>query len=208
QMANIATNEREFKDFERDKEEYRIRELNFTPGKHLDPTHAPMALDKDAINRSKKRGSFERGYQLKNLRDPKELEIEHRLESPVPNLNLKATPLRQALEDLGYLSGINIVPDTAALQEHSISLDSPLSLKVENISLKSALNLLLHKVHLTWIIKDQVLQVTTEDRAKGRMVQRVFPVGDLVIPVADSSQPNMPTLVDVMNGYNQAQQTY
>ena len=38
-----------------------------------------------------------------------------------------------------------------------------MTIKLEKISLKSALKLLLKSVHLTYVIKDDVLQITTED---------------------------------------------
>jgi type II secretory pathway component GspD/PulD (secretin) len=208
EMSNIAANKNKFEKDEHEKEDYFFNELQITPGKHL-TIKDPMSLDPDRLKRAQQRNkNHARGYQLGNLRDSKEIEIEHRLETPVPNLNFKDLPLKEVLNDLATLSGINIVEDTAALQERGISLDQPLSLRVENISLKSTLNLLLQKVHLTWMIKEQVLQITTEEKAKGKLVQRVFPVADLVIPVAENNQPDMPTLMDVMNGYNNAQQAY
>src|SRR5262249_59409823 len=53
-------------------------------------------------------------------------------------------------------------------------------------SLKSALNLLLHQVHLTYVIKDEVLQVTTESHARGKLVTKSYNVADLVVPVQDA----------------------
>src|SRR5262249_44835933 len=50
-----------------------------------------------------------------------------------------------------------------------------------------ALNLLLHQVHLTYVVGDEVLKVTTEDQARGRMETRVHSVLDLVMPVADAN---------------------
>ena len=45
------------------------------------------------------------------------------------------------------------------------------------------LNILLKDAHLTWVIKDEVLQVTTEKNARGKLVQKTYPVADLIIPV-------------------------
>ncbi|MFO0927922.1 MAG: hypothetical protein U0736_12920 [Gemmataceae bacterium] len=51
------------------------------------------------------------------------------------------------------------------------------------VSLKSALNLILHQVRLTYVIKDEVLQITTEEHARGKLVAVTYPVADLVILV-------------------------
>src|SRR5207249_3135179 len=96
-------------------------------------------------------------------------------------LNFKDTPLQQVIDDLHDLSGgVNIVPDVAALNEAGIGLDRPLSLKVEGVSMKSALNILLEQVHLTYQIQHQVLKITTEERSRGNIKQITYPVADLV----------------------------
>lgn len=99
--------------------------------------------------------------------------IEKKLSRPV-SVHFEKTPLKSVCRDLQELSGINIVLDKAALDEANIGLDQPLSLSVENISMKCILNLLLKEVHLTYEIKDEVLVITT--KWGGRFVQVVYPV--------------------------------
>jgi type II secretory pathway component GspD/PulD (secretin) len=111
-----------------------------------------------------------------------EREIERKLSTPV-NLNFTDVPLKSVIEDLRAYNGINIYVDEPALNEAGISLDHPVSIKLEQVSLKSALNLLLHGVHLTYVVKDEVLQVTTEDHARGKLETHTFQVADLVIPI-------------------------
>jgi general secretion pathway protein D len=48
------------------------------------------------------------------------------------------------------------------------------------------LHLILRQVHLTYIIKDEVLQITSESAARGRMQRITYQVADLVIPVPSS----------------------
>src|SRR5262249_13845246 len=57
-------------------------------------------------------------------------------------------------------------------------------IKVENLPLKSALDLLLHDVHLAYVIKDEVLQITTQEivEAHGKFLSITYQVGDLVGP--------------------------
>ena len=71
-----------------------------------------------------------------------------KLELPV-NLNFTDTPLKQVIDDLRQWQGINIHPDTLALQQENISLERPVTIKLEQVSLKSALNILLRQAELT-----------------------------------------------------------
>ena len=102
------------------------------------------------------------------------------------SISFENTPLKSVLDDLRDMHGINIVPDMQALDEAGVSLDSPISMKLERIALKSALTLILHQVELTCIIKDDVLQITTQDRARGKPRRVTYQVADLI----DDSVPH------------------
>jgi type II secretory pathway component GspD/PulD (secretin) len=148
----------------------------------------PLAVNKKFHERNKKRHSDAFGLWPKP-RNATERAIENRLRAPI-SLNFKNTKLSQVIEDLHDLSGVNVIADKAALDEAGISLDREVDLKVENISLKSALNVLLSQIHLTYVIKDEMLQITTEDNAKGKQVRVVYPVADLVVPVESHTIPH------------------
>ncbi len=111
-----------------------------------------------------------------------ERRIEQKLRTPI-TLNFKDVPLRQIIEDLRQVAQVNVVADTAAIEESGMSLEQPLSLVVEDMTLKSALNILLKQARLTYIIKDGALQITTEAVARGKLKMVTYPVGDLVTPI-------------------------
>src|SRR5262249_8598674 len=111
-----------------------------------------------------------------------EREIQRKLATPV-TMNFEGAPLKQVIEDLRDVNGINIVVDRPALQSEGIDLESQVTIKLNKVSLKSALNLLLHQVHLTHVIKDEVLQITTEAYARGKLIPVTYQVADLVIPI-------------------------
>ena len=90
------------------------------------------------------------------MKSEKEREIESKLHTPV-TLNFTDAPLKQVIDDLRGWTDINIYVDQPALDQEGVSLERPVSVKLENVSLKSALNLVLKQVHLTYIIKDEVL---------------------------------------------------
>jgi general secretion pathway protein D len=125
-------------------------------------------------------------------------EIESKLNLPV-NLSFNQAPLRQVLDELRVQRGINIHPDYDALLQEGVSLNDPITAQLENISLKSALNLLLKQAKLTWVVRDEVLLITTPANAKGKLVQRHYQVADLVTPIENYNIPS------VMNFDNQLQ---
>jgi type II secretory pathway component GspD/PulD (secretin) len=140
-------------------------------GISIDPERSEISRKRPALNQ----------ISLKH-RGEKERDIERRLSTPV-NLNFNDVPLKTVIDDLRAYQGINIYVDEPALGEEGVSLERPVSIKLEQVSLKSALNLLLHGVHLTYVIQDEVLQITTEARAKGKLVPVTYQVADLVIPI-------------------------
>ena len=54
---------------------------------------------------------------------------------------------------------------------------------ISGISLRSALRLLLGDIDLTYLIKDEVMKITTKEKAAENMIIKVYPVGDLVMPL-------------------------
>ncbi len=108
----------------------------------------------------------------------KQRAIEKKLQQPV-SVDFTNTPLRRVLDDLRGVQNINIYVDEPALAEKGVSVDSPITVRLEKIAFKSALNLILHSVHLTYIVEDEVLRITTEEHACGEYKQPVYIIGDL-----------------------------
>jgi type II secretory pathway component GspD/PulD (secretin) len=157
-------------------------------GPYVDGINTAVHFEKNVTTRNQHRKDYGGGI-YSGYKNERERLIEQRLNTPV-SLNFINTPLRQAIQDLHEISGgLNVVPDTLALTEAGINMERQLSLKVENISLKSALNMLLRQVNLTYIIKDEALQITTEEHAKGKGKIVTYPVADLVVPVPDHPMP-------------------
>ncbi len=117
------------------------------------------------------------------FRTKQELEIQKKLKTPVlPNYD--KMPLSQVIDSLSKLAGINIYLDPRGLGQEGVEPDSPVSLTLSSeISLESALNLILEPLHLTYMIKDEVLKITSEQIRDGELVRRVYNVADLVIPI-------------------------
>jgi Flp pilus assembly secretin CpaC len=183
-MQNNLTNYRKIKS---DREDYFLIEMDEaeTVGPAV-TARDPLKYDINAWERAKNRKAYPKdGWPLK-VKSDKEREIERRL-SLLISLDFKNQTLKHVLEDLRDLTGINIVPDMPALDAENISLDRPIDMHLEGVSTKSALELILHQAHLIYIIKDEVVLVTTEAYSKGKLVTTTYQVADLVIPVENHS---------------------
>jgi hypothetical protein len=188
-----------------DKETFFLDGLNATdkvgPALEMDK---PLDTNPEMADRRNKRKNLT-SITSTTRKSDKEKEIDSKLSMPV-NLNFNNILLKDAIEDLRSFYGINIVPDMPALEQEGISLDRPVSLKLEQVSLKSALNLLLHSVHLTYVIKDEVLQITTESHARGKLQTVTYQVADLVIPVENYVNPLLTNSLSPILGISANQQ--
>jgi type II secretory pathway component GspD/PulD (secretin) len=152
-----------------------------------DAVSSDIAFTKDEARRKKiqNRKSLE-GVSSQRI-STEERNIERKLTAPI-SLSCTNQPLREVIDYIRGDQGINIFIDEPALADKGIQLDAPVTIKLDNISLKSALKLLLNLAHLTYVVADDVLKITTEDQARGKLKQVVYPVADLVIAVENFGQ--------------------
>ena len=204
-MAKTQRNINVAKKLKSEKETFFLDGLNATdkvgPALEMDK---PLDTNPEMAERRNKRKNLT-SITSTTRKSDKEKEIDSKLSMPV-NLNFNNILLKDAIEDLRSFYGINIVPDMPALEQEGISLDRPVSLKLEQVSLKSALNLLLHSVHLTYVIKDEVLQITTESHARGKLQTVTYQVADLVVPVENYVNPLLTNSLSPILGISANQQ--
>ena len=124
-------------------------------------------------------------YKSVDLANPgsNEQKIYDALSKPVQNFEFTETPLRDVIAQIQDAQGIPVQIDTKAFEDAGLDLEAPVTKNVSGISLRSALRLLLGDLDLTYLVKDEVLMITTKDKAAETMVVKVYPVADLVIPV-------------------------
>ena len=134
------------------------------------------------------------GYDdvMNSRRPASEQEIYRRLEMPV-SLNLeRPMPLGYVLKMLSGQTGVEIFVDYPALREVDVTTETPVSIQLmKEIRLKSVLNLVLEQLGLTYIVKHEMLNVTSISKAKGQYYPHTYYVGDLImgIPNFDGSSP-------------------
>jgi hypothetical protein len=123
--------------------------------------------------------------------------IEQALAGPLHSSGLDYTdqPLQDVVNQLADEYGIPIHLDKIALEEAGIGTDSKVSVTLHNISLHSALKLMLRSLQLTWIIQDEVLTITTKENAEKDLDTCVYNVQGLV---DDSDPKSVKALIDVI----------
>lgn len=95
------------------------------------------------------------------------------------------TPLSDVVDYLCDLHDINILLDTKALEEVGIGSDTPITRNLKGISLRSALRLMLRDLELTYLVADEVLQITTPEQASELTQLSVYNVG----PMLEKNEP-------------------
>ncbi|MGI9457211.1 MAG: sigma-70 family RNA polymerase sigma factor [Aeoliella sp.] len=110
-------------------------------------------------------------------RTPNELLIEATLPRPLntSGLDFSGTPLDEVVEFLQSEYNLPILIDSRALDDVGIAWDEPITAKLHNIKLESALRIMLRPLDLTYTVKDEMLLITSEDVAESQLEARVYP---------------------------------
>ena len=120
---------------------------------------------------------------LNSRKSARELEIQQKLRIPVMP-RYTDMPLAEVVESLADLADVNIHLDARGLGQEGVRSDTLVNLNPRReISLESALNLILEPLHLTFMIKDEVLKITSEQLRDGEVYAHSYNVADLVVPI-------------------------
>jgi general secretion pathway protein D len=126
-------------------------------------------------------------YGPKQRLNERELEIKRKLTTPV-EVRFNERPLGEVLTTLANMAGVNLHIDETGLIQEGLSLETPVSLNLTHeVMLKSALQILLEQRHLTYLIKNEVLNITSESKKAGDLYTVTYNVADLIVPI-----PNFP----------------
>jgi hypothetical protein len=98
-------------------------------------------------------------------------------------LEVLELPLQDVMRFLSDAHDVPIVISAKKLEEAGVSLDTPVTKSLRGVSLRSALRLILKEVELSYMVQDEVIQITTPEDAAMQLTHKVYPVGDLVVPI-------------------------
>jgi hypothetical protein len=119
--------------------------------------------------------------------DAVEAAIEQSLDAKV-DLSFVDTPLFDVMDVISQKAGLRIQLDGKALADAGLSNDSPLTRRFTRISLRAALHLLLGEMDLTYVIRNEVLMITSKTEAENMLTTKVYPVFDLVVRPSGAPQ--------------------
>ena len=160
-------------------------ELSLIPFSDEPPIVYPSAEKWEEISRSPWRSFRSSAVDIAGKGKSKEQRILDALEADV-DLDYPETPLKEVIEDLKERFNIPIVLATKKLEEAAINLETPVTVNFKQISLRAGLRNMLGELGLTYLIKDEVMQITTPEDAGSQLVTKVYRVGDLVVPIQNN----------------------
>jgi hypothetical protein len=137
---------------------------------------AQEAVDEKAVDPLAK---FEHQSEPANAEERIETALNEQLRSP---LDFTEIPLNEIINTLADEYDIPIVFDNAALDEVAISPEIEVTVNLRNVPLRSALNLILRQPgieDLTYVIDENVLLITTKERADATLQVRMYRIDDL-----------------------------
>jgi len=96
------------------------------------------------------------------------------------SLQFTESPLSDIVAYLKESHKLPVLLDTASLDSAGVTHDSPVTIDVEGVPLTNALNLMLKSIELTYVVRDEVLLITTPEEVDSQLITRIYPVKDLV----------------------------
>lgn len=165
-----------------DKEEsFNVAMLNVDKASIMDDDYKPISYPKEWGDYQK--SPFRQKKEGKVRRTEKELEIERGLKTPVL-LKFQSAPLSEVIDHLEKLTMVNMHLDSRGLASEGVTDDTSVTINLSApITLKSALNLILEPLHLSYVIKNEVLNITSEQMRDGEIITVTYSVADLIVPI-------------------------
>jgi serpin B len=108
----------------------------------------------------------------------REAAIRQALDKPV-NITAHDRPLDEVVRDIGRQADVPLVLDRATLIDEGVRFDQPVTFQTSNTPARSALKLILEPLQLTWLIRHEVLIVTTAAKAGELLEARVYDMTDV-----------------------------
>lgn len=124
--------------------------------------------------------------------------IQKKLDQVVSLKQLDVT-LSQLAATLEQEYGVPVLLDSMALDGAGVAAETKCGVECKNISLRSAIRLLLRSLELTFFVRDGVLVFTTTDEVSNELYTRVYNVADLVV-----STPKYPDFDELIESITSA----
>ena len=96
------------------------------------------------------------------------------------SVNFENLQLDEALRSISKANKLPIILDRIALEDAGLVVDSKVTLQINNVPIRSILNILLDKLELAIVVEDGVAKITTFVICNRKLETGIFPVTDLV----------------------------
>jgi hypothetical protein len=145
---------------------------------HRDILRSSLPITRDVEFPKDWKQKTERRLQTVRLTE-REKKIVEALDKPA-SVNWNNVMLEEVLQEISNQLGENLLIDKRSLADLGIDLQRPVTLRANNLSLRTILRQVLAAQGLTFIVKDEAIQVMTVEKARSQLVTRVYYLGDLV----------------------------
>lgn len=96
------------------------------------------------------------------------------------SVDFKGDRFEDVMQYLSTVINQPILIDRNDLKDAQIDYETPVNLSVKNVTLRTVLRKILGEYGLTYIVKEETIQVVSQAKARETMVVRAYPVGDLI----------------------------
>ncbi|MBA4189771.1 MAG: hypothetical protein C0467_17440 [Planctomycetaceae bacterium] len=129
---------------------------------------------------------FPKDWKEKTARRLKTIDLTEQEKKIIESLNKPIVvdwnnrPLDEAMQDLSNSLDQKLFIDKKSIDDLGIDLRKPVSLQANGVASRTVLRQVLASQGLTFVVKDQVIQVVDVEKAKNMLVTRVYYLGDVV----------------------------
>jgi hypothetical protein len=153
------------------------------------PAAGDIEFPKDWKEKTKRRAM---GVEL----TAKEKKIIEALDKPM-TVSWNGKMLEEALQELSNAIDQNLFIDKKSLSDLGVDLQKGVTLQARGVSARTVLRQLLAAQGLTFVVKEESIQVVTVEKAQKMLVTRVYYLGDVVSGVGPfGGAPNWGTFLD------------
>lgn len=108
-----------------------------------------------------------------------DLRVEENLKKRI-DVEYVEVPFAEALEELEANSELQFYVKVRYLEDLGLSTDEPVTLNLEDVSVETVLDLMLENLYLTYVVRDGVVLITTEEDFENVAEVRVYNCRDLL----------------------------
>ncbi len=150
----------------------------------------PMTLDPDSEGYAERIASRRRRLEGSQYTSEADRLIWDKLRNTNVEGEYRGT-LAEARDQLSRQAGLNIVFDTAAMEDAGVDSNMIIDVPIRQpISLESALNVILSGAKLTFRVEDEVIKITSRESSDAKQETVVHYIGDLLAPMKNYRNPN------------------